>query len=171
MRHGQAFALLGGLDRVGLHALALDPFNHGSARYGGHQRRYAQLCRLANQKIQWRALHRREYQPQIGFRCLWAKLDIHRQGSRLLADRGNPRQPFAVSSIEQRHRITRRQTQNMGQVMGLIPAAFRRHAACKITFDEQPCPRPVSHVGYFRLGLKIILRRLSRGTRSVKISP
>ena len=148
-RDGQAFALFGGLDRVGLHTLAPDALDDGAAGHGRQQRRYTELRRLAHQEIQRRALDRREDQPEIGFGRLRTKPASNRQIGGFLADPVDMRQPFAIAAVEQRHPRAGIQTQHVAQVMGLVASAFHRRATGKIAFDEQPRPGSVGHAGKF----------------------
>ena len=134
---GQNAALLGGLDRIGLHALDIDPRRLGMARGHRLKPRGAEFHRLLHHVIEPRMFERREKVMQVAGRVLRPGLLGDGERDRLFALAHQVRAPFAIAPVEHQNRVARLQPQHVGQVIGLSLVQWNTDAAVKRGRDEQ----------------------------------
>ena len=101
-------ALLGGLDHIGAHPLAVDPRDLGEAGQNRLQSCRAHLDRLLHHVVEPGMLQRREHIGDVGQAVLRPGLGDDRQAVRPLAAR-DLGLPFAVAAVEHQNRCRRRQ--------------------------------------------------------------
>ena len=140
LRHKGRTTLLGGLHRMGLQAVLADAFGIGVAGLHRHEPRHPQFHRLFHDEIGARLLDRREQQPQVGRQALRRGLPDAAQHPGPLARLLDLRPPFAIAAIEQRHRIARRQSHDVEQIVGLIHADSYRLPCAQRLFYKEPDP-------------------------------
>ena len=112
-------ALLGGLDRVGAHALEIDASDLAVLHRDRLQPRGAHLDRLLHHVVEARVLERREQVVQIARRRLRPRLlaDVERGGA--LAGVGEARAPLAVAAVEEEHAVAGFEPHDVLQIVRL----------------------------------------------------
>ncbi len=123
--YGQSFALLGGLNRLGEHAIVVDARGFGSLGEHRAQCSGTQFCRFFDQEMHGGFLERRKGQGELWMRYLWAHLTFEHQRAILSAGTGNLSRPFTIGPIEQQNFGTRFQSQHVAQIMSWV--TFKRH--------------------------------------------
>ena len=133
----QDAALLGGLDDIGAHPLAVDPRDLGEAGQHRLQRGRAHLDRLLHHVVEPRMLQRRKHVGEVGQAVLRPGLgdDAQAVGPLAAGDRGLP---FAVAAVEHQNGVAGGKPQHVAEIIALVALERDRFARRQRGIDEQP---------------------------------
>ena len=130
-------ALLGGLDDIGAHPLAVDPRDLGVARQNRLQLRGAHFDRLLHHVVEPGMFQRRKHIGDVGQAVLRPRLA---SGSSRLSGRLRPAirgLPFAVAAVEHQDVFAGRKPQHVAEIIALVPLQRDRLARAQGGVDEQ----------------------------------
>src|SRR5262245_10971505 len=136
-RHAQDAALLGGLDGVGMQALALDALGYGVARDDRAERACAKFGCFLHHIVEPGALEQREQIVQVGSLILRAGLVVEADLCLLLASLAELGPPLAVAAVEQKEVVSLLEAQHISEVMRLVLAERYGRARFELRGDEQ----------------------------------
>ena len=129
--------MLGRLDDIGPHPLAVDPRDLGEAGQNRLQRRRAHLDGLLHHVVEPGVFQRRKDVGEVGQAVLWPGPgdDMEAVGPFASGDRGLP---FAVAPVEHQDGSSRRQPQHIAEIIALAWRERDRLAGGERCVDKQP---------------------------------
>ena len=146
-------ALLGGLDDIGAHPLAVDPRDLGEAGQNRLQSCRAHLDRLLHHIVEPGMLQRREHIGDVGQAILRPGLRARSQAVGPLAA-GDLGLPFAVAAVEHQDGVAGGEPQHIAEIVALVRARARPSAPAPkgASTNSRGARKSISGMVMFRFG-------------------